>query len=135
MYGVSTLEGEGLPPLEEPEWPAVEHALRQLSPDGRGYVILTADDGSYVQVAGSRQELTIEYRQTIGTRFRHFVLGKRADETSDAELVTSVGTISLRSNEVLTLDDALSVCRHFFIDGAVPEQFTLRETTMIFLTA
>lgn len=134
MFRIETLERQGLLPLVGPVWCDVREALEELDPSGRGFVILCGSDGSYVQVAGTREELTVEYRQTIGTRYRHFVLGNppaddRQSDDEPAEIHTSVGVVTVHRHEVLDLRRAVEICKLFFEDGAVPQQYALRDMT------
>ena len=82
-----------------------------------------------MQVAGSQQQLTVEYRQTIGTRYRHFALGKAPPDDRETWIHTSVGAVSVKRSEVLDARRALEICRHFFDDGAVPQEYALRDMT------
>ena len=132
MFRIESLEREGLLPLSFPVWADAAEALGELDLDGRGYVILCGSDGSYVQVAGTGQRLTIEYRQTIGTIYRHFVLGMAPPDGRAARINTSIGMVEVRRSEVLDLRRALEVCHHFFDDGAVPQAYALRDVTYQF---
>jgi hypothetical protein len=108
----------------------ISDCLRCISPNGPGYFSLTSDDGSYVQAAGARLKLTIEYRHPDGDSFRHYILGR--DDISDRscrQINSAVGQINLFANEVLDIDDAIDVFGHFLNCGVVPDRFLLRDDT------
>ena len=87
----------------------------------------------YVQAAGARLRMTVELRQYDASgNFRHFVLGRTSSEVTDASVNTAAGTIRLKSNEILTAQDALMIFRSFFDDVAVPPGYLVRETTQMF---
>ena len=107
--------------------------LNCITPAGPGFFSLTSDDGSYVQTAGARLKLVIEYRKSEADSFRHYILGRKdVSDRSTRQINSAVGQISLLANEVLDVDDAIDVFGHFLEYGAVPSQYELRDDTSRF---
>jgi hypothetical protein len=129
MFRIEQLAREGRVVLPYPVWLDVVDALAELGRPGSGYVVLCGSDGSHLQIAGSEQRLTVEYRQTIGKRYRHFVLGKSPPDYRAAQIDTTVAPIPVRRSEVLECRRVEDICRHFFDEGAVPPECALREMT------
>ncbi|MCC9603375.1 hypothetical protein LOC67_22730 [Stieleria sp. JC731] len=119
--------------LRNPTRDYIGDRLSHITPAGPGYFSLTSDDGSYVQTAGARLKLVIEYRKLDGDSFRHYILG-RADSTerSARQINSAVGQINLWAHEVLDIDDAIDVFGHFLDNGAVPNRYELRDDTSRF---
>lgn len=76
-----------------------------MSPVGNSFCILTANDESYVQCAGAKSKLTIEYRKYMGRKFSHYVLGTPKEEKKEVSIRYSGGYIKVKQNEVLTNKD------------------------------
>ena len=91
------------------------------------FYILTGDDGSYVQCAGIRRKLAIEYRQVINSSYKQFMLGVEKEDKSDSSVHYSSGSIKLKKNEILTIDDVRIVFDHFFKENSIPLGYLLRE--------
>ncbi|WDQ15125.1 hypothetical protein [Rhodopirellula sp. P2] len=107
--------------------------LSRITPSGPGYFSLTSDDGSYVQTAGARMKLVIEYRKSNGDSFRHYVLGRDdISNPSATQINSAVGQINLMADEILDIDDVIDVFGHFLECGAVPRQYKLRDDTKRF---
>ena len=124
------IEGEGV--LENPTFPAIEAGLTRINPSGPSFFILSDDTGAYVQTAGAKARVTVEFRERDGAGFRHFVLGRASDDTTEFSIKYSGGAIRLRKNEILSLRDAGEVFRRFFESGSISERFSKRETTDMF---
>ena len=129
---VLTFEVDGRQPQLRPSLEDVEKALNSISPRGPSYFTLTDQTGSYVQVAGARLRLTIEYRNNTRFGFRHFVLGDHDRPTKMNSINSTAGIISVQTNEILALSSAIEVFQAFFASGSVPSRFLLRETTESF---
>ena len=125
-------EGEGAQPVADPAIEEIVAAVSRISPRGPSYFILSDDTGSYVQVAGARLRLTVEYRSNSRFGFRHFVLGREGRPETMSSVNYSGGAISLQLREILSLPAALEVLRTLFLTGDVPAAFHRRETTGIF---
>jgi len=127
------LETEKAAPQSSPTWADVEAVVSSLGPRSNGYATLSHPARGYVQVAGARLRLTVEFREQLPTGdFRHYVLGRESDQSKDASVNTAAGMIKLKSNEILTASAAVDVFRSFFDTQTVPAQYTRRETTQMF---
>ena len=135
IYEGYVLEVEGHVRIEDPSLSDVERVVSLIHPGQPSFFILNAPDGSYVQTAGARLRLIVEYRQVSGGVFRHYVLGRREEERREASINYSGGAITLRKNEVLVLRDALSVFGAFLRSGRVPEGYEWRDVTERFQAA
>ena len=125
------LEQENLSPIQDPSWADIETAVSAIHPRTRSYFILTGSSG-YVQAAGARLRLTIEYRDERRDPFSHYRLGSFPISDDEISLNYSGGGISVRKSEVLTLDECLKVFRHFFETESIPSDFAMRELTATF---
>jgi hypothetical protein len=125
--------GDSMLNVVEPPFAVIADSLRRISPRGPGFFSLTRDDGSYVQVAGATLRLTVEYRQDSNGTFRHFVLGTESILGRTRKQINSrAGQINLLANEVLTVDNAITVFRCFYETGKIPDGYTLRDDTARF---
>jgi hypothetical protein len=127
-----TFEGEARAPVQGPSIEEVEAALQSIRPRGPSYFSLTDASGSYVQTAGAKARLILEYRQVRGFAFQHFVLGRAPEDSRPQSLNYSGGAIRLLTSEILTLKDALVVFRAFFVTRSIPTGYTLRDNTAMF---
>jgi hypothetical protein len=95
------LISENLPEVRNPSSKDVERYLNRLN----SFCILdAAETGDYVQTAGTKFNLLIEYRKHSGDSFKHVVL-RTAPKLARAEVQvhSTSGPISVRKNEVLKL--------------------------------
>lgn len=130
---VGTLERENFAAIHVPAWTDVETALNEIDPAHSGFVILIRHDGSYVQVAGSKLELTVEWRQVTGPyRFKHCVIGRPTGPNELTSINTSSGIIQLHRNEILTLKDAIELFKYYYGTGLVSDAWSLRDCTAMF---
>jgi len=124
------LQREHKTDIDAPAWQEVVHALETIDPRRSGFVILSRPDGSYVQCAGARLRLIIEWRKTItGSEFKHFVIGKTSDKHKATSINTSVGIIQLQQNEILSIKNAAEVFQRFYDSGTIPESYVVRDVT------
>lgn len=93
----------------------------------RSFFILTCEDGSYVQTAGTKKRLIIEYRKMIGDDFKQYTLGLNTEDKSETYINYSSGKIFLKQNEVLRLENVLEVFDSFYHTQKIPEKYLLRE--------
>jgi hypothetical protein len=117
---------------ENVEKETIVNFINQMKPDGNSFCILTASNESYVQCAGAKSKLTIEYRRYEGSSFGHFVLGSQKDMGKNVSVRYSGGYISVMQNEALTSKDAINVFETFFNTQCIAEGYRLRETTAMF---
>jgi hypothetical protein len=118
-----------------PTWEFIQSSLNNIDPILKSYCILS-DDPSYVQCAGSKERLCIEYRKLYGETYKHFVVGNKKNENSTSIIWTQinckVGPIRIHDNEVLTIDDAIKIFKAFYEGKGLPEIYNLRNTTKQF---
>ncbi len=128
-----TLDREGHSPICPASFAEIQAALDQIDPNTQSFVILSQSDGSYLQTAGSRLRLTLEYRQVIAdSAFKHYVLGHQPISEKIEHIQCHVGPIQVRKHEVLTLRDAVDVFRSYFESRTIPRDYLLRDVTAMF---
>ena len=119
--------------IQDPADAVIAAALRTITPHGPGFFALTADDGSYVQTAGARMKLCVEYRRQTSEGYTHYVLGySKSNDHSSRQINSSVGFINLLAHEILDSNDATEIFCHFMHYNGVPKRFTLRDDTARF---
>jgi hypothetical protein len=123
------LQLEDHPPVSDPSREAVIEALAQLHPKGPSFVVLSRDDGSYVQTTGARLRLTVEYRQMLPSGFRHYTLGRNPPDPRPTSINCRYGPIHCHMSESMTLSDAQTILTAFLAGGRVPDTFALRDRT------
>jgi hypothetical protein len=123
------LQVENEPTVLRPTREAVVEALAQLHPQGPSFVVLSREDGSYVQTAGAKLRLTVEYRKMLPSGFRHYTLGKNPADPRPTSINCRCGPIHCQMSESMTLTDAQAVFEEFYSSGRVPDGFMLRERT------
>ncbi len=129
------LAGENFADTSDVSDAVIADALGRISPQGPGYFSLTASDGSYVQTAGARLMLTVEYRRITNDGFVHYVLGdSQRDDRAPRQINSSVGFINLFAHEILDVDSAIEVFCHFLRHQDVPTRFTLRDDSVRFFS-
>ncbi|AIQ37630.1 hypothetical protein R50345_25175 [Paenibacillus sp. FSL R5-0345] len=118
--------------IKNPQFENVKSYLGEMDGKTASYCTYELNDIHYVQCAGSKNGMTIEFRKQTDNGFRHFVLGYKSLIKTKIELPYSGGKIQVRSNEVISVADAKEVFFTFHSDQKVPEGFVLRETTEMF---
>lgn len=121
------LEIQGKPVLGAPTRQSVLAVLAQLNPEAPNFIILSRDDGSYVQTAGTSLRLTVEYRQAVSDGFQHFTVGRNPPDPCP----TSIAGISwnVHTSECLSLGDAQFIFTEFLDCGRIPPSYALRNRT------
>lgn len=119
-------EQENSPPLSEPSWEEIESALSQIHPKTKSFFMLSSRKG-YVQTAGAKLRLTIEYRVRKVFSYHHFRVGRAPLAEEEIGLNYSGGGIVVRKSEVLNLEDCLAVFRSFLESEKVPSSYHLRK--------
>jgi hypothetical protein len=123
------LEIEGQDIINSPSASDVEKALASLDMNGPGFCILTKSNGSYVQTAGTKVGLLVEYRQIQGDSFKHFVFGHPDGERTPTSVRYRSGSLQLLRNEVLLVNEAREIFIMFLAFGQIPERWNLRDIT------
>jgi hypothetical protein len=91
------------------------------------------ENGDYVQTAGARLRLIVEYRRVCGNLFQHFVIGWNSQDQRERSINYSGGAIRLQTNEILNISKAKEIFEHFYSFGTIPDGFLLRNVTKSFL--
>lgn len=113
--------------IQNPTREEIVEALAQLHPKGPSFVILTREDGSYVQTAGAKLRLTVECREMMPQGFRHYTLGKNPPDTRPTYINCRCGPIHCQMSESMTLTDAQAIFTEFQSTGQLPDEFVRRE--------
>lgn len=125
-----TFEQQGSPTINSPEWSEIESSLQMVDPRTRGYFILFDDSGSYIQAAGARLRMVVEYRiAEKGRPFRHFVVGTPEQDVSKTSINTSAGIVQLHRNEIHSLSTVTKLFKRFYENDDVCGDYVLRDDT------
>ena len=118
-----------------PTWEYIQSSLIKLDPIYKSYFILT-DGLSYVQCAGEKTRIVIEYRKHAGETFKHYVVGnKKLKESltiSWIQIDCKVGPVHIHANEALTINDALNIFKAFYEKEDIPLIYNRRNITKRF---
>ncbi len=120
--------------LKNPQWNDIICAFDRLDGRDNGHICLESKNGDYVQCAGWREKLTVEYRLNAKPKFKHYVIGK-AEGKSPLKvswvLLQTSGGIMVHKEEVLTIDDAEFVFKEFYKNNAIPSGLNKRNVTKL----
>jgi hypothetical protein len=134
MANAFVLERENHPPVSDPTWEDIKSAVLSINPRRSGFIILAQPDGGYLQTAGARLRMIVEWRRTCdGGAFEHFVVGANRSRTDMTSINTSVGTLSLQRNEIFSAPKAVEIFQAFYSSGSVPSEYVLRDVTQCFV--
>ncbi len=130
---ILTLENQ--PPLERPTLEQLHAAVDSLTPDGGpGFLILDGLNASYAQAAGGDGAYTVEWRETFGETFRHWVAGI-AGRPSERD-ITIEGNgfqVTVKENESLGIADVKTILRAFLQGKARLANYSWRDVTERFV--
>jgi hypothetical protein len=124
-----SLQVEGQALIASPSVETVHEWLGRIHPRDPSFFILSRSDGGYVQCAGARLRLIVEFRRISGSSFQHFVLGRSPALNDVTSINYSGGAITVHRNEILTASDATYIFAEFYRTGDVPSAFLRRDTT------
>jgi hypothetical protein len=125
---------EGHPPIEDPTVDVLEEALTALdSKRGPSFAVVQSSTGDYVQAAGDRRWLTVEWREHAGSAFRHLVAGHRPEDEREVVIMTLRGGLRIRRNEQLDARSAIQIFRAFSAGEKRPDAFAWRDITSRFV--
>src|ERR1044071_4701924 len=120
------LSAERMSPVEGPPWSVIEQMISNLGPSSHGFTTLSHKSRGYVQAAGAKLRMIVEYREIFDDgSFHHYVIGKAEMNDKETSISTSAGIIRLRSNEILNANLAVEVFRAFYDGQTVPPEFVL----------
>ncbi|MBL0144656.1 MAG: hypothetical protein IPP48_01735 [Chitinophagaceae bacterium] len=118
---------------ENPSWEFIRNSLTKIDPTLKSYFILSDNLTYYVQCAGSKTRLTVEYRKLLGETFKHFILGNKINEKLEEkkwdQIDCKVGPIQVYDTEVLTISDAENIFKSFYEKGDKPQHYSYRDVT------
>jgi len=108
--------------------------LEQLSSDHEPtFVIVDDESDSYVQAAGSKDRLTIEWRQyATEESFEHFVAGRKQEPGDIVQVKTFYGVVDVNENECLQSEDGYAIFEAFIKSGERPSTYEWRNSTANF---
>lgn len=127
-----TLQVEEEATFSNPTSAQVQAALGLLRPTGPSFAVLEATSGSYVQAGGAADEVVVEGRIVRGRRFRHASAGREGRRSPRRRVAMSGGGVTVPSNEVLTVADAVAIFDTFLRAEALDEGFVWRDRTSEF---
>ncbi len=125
------LEIEKKKPVQVGDFAKVEKALRGLKSYGpHSYAILTAQDGSYLQIAGGRVSCVLEKRhQNDGKHYRAHLGEAKVPFKGTQTLMFGGGHMQMEPDEVLFIDDVICVFKAFFDGEYLPSYIGWRDMT------
>lgn len=127
---VLTLEDQA--PIQSPTLRQIEAAAASLTPrGGPGFLILDSQDiEDYSQAAGGDGKYTVEWREYSKGDFTHWVAGLRGGESDRTiELETNGCVVTVRSNEVLALNDVQLILTESAQRKGRPAEYAWRDMT------
>ncbi|MHC0039552.1 hypothetical protein [Pseudoneobacillus sp. C159] len=109
--------------IENPTLETILKNLYEINSRTKSFFTLSNDSGDFVQCAGEKLRLTIEYKhnKNLGT------LGLEEENKEPTSINCSVGPITVQKNEVLTINDAINVFETFYKTGEIPTKYELRQ--------
>ena len=128
------LEIENQKPTHVKDFGKIEKALRGMKKLGPySFVILTAQDGSYLQVAGWDKTCVIELRDhNSGKHYRGYSKQARGAQTMRHTLGLGGGNLTVASDEVFELDQVVAAFSAFFERRDFSEELAWRDMSQMF---
>lgn len=128
------LEIENRKPTHVKEFETVKEALRGLQKSGpHSFAILTAQDGSYLQVAGGESTCVVELRNRKGGKhYRAYSKQRHGTQTGQQTLAFGGGNMTVEADELLDFDEVLTAFSAFFGQQDFPDQFGWRDISEMF---
>lgn len=124
---------ENRPAIHDPTPAQIERGLRKLRSGSRTeFAILEADDGSYVQTAGSGAGCMLEWHQAAsGEHFRGYQEPAIAPFEDGTTLVFAGSEVALRKEEWFKLSQVIEVLQAFSESRPFPTFVAWRDITNI----
>jgi hypothetical protein len=118
----------------DPEIDFINDFLKQMNNNTSSFCTLSYSDFLFIQCAGSKSRMTIEYRSPDKSEigFRHFVIGVKRLIKTTTKVSYSGGEIKVRTNEVLNYEQAVELFKMFINERMILGEYVLRETTGMF---
>ena len=111
------LEREGCSPIDQPSEAQIRHSLRLAK---SSFACLTANDGSYLQVAGGPGLFALEFRDNVGRHFRGRQDQPVVKFPDGTTLSFSGGTLTLAQHEWFLLNQVIEAFIAFSAARAAP---------------
>jgi len=127
------LEVEGKEAKQVRGFEAIETSLKELEGSGpHSYASLTRQDGSYIQVAGGKENCLIEKRDFADNKHYRASFAKPEPTSNDQQIIEcGAGQITVRTNEVFSVNDVICVWRSFFHGEPFPTDIMWKDMTEI----
>jgi len=109
-----------------------ENIISELNPTTCPYLIFEHNNGDYLQIAGSTELLTVEYRVFDNLSFKHFVIGMKEIERTWCIIKSGIGDIVVLKNELLNAQIAIEIVKMFSNSININEKFNSRNITKQF---
>ena len=107
--------------------------LSKIEPSTCPYIILEADDGSYIQAVGGLKRMSIEARiYDVDKIFKHYVIGKKLMSKVWCIIECSIGPVRILEHELLDIEDAKMLFLEFFQNKTLLENYNRRNVTKFF---
>lgn len=119
--------------FDQPSLALIEASVDWLRTDGGpGFLILERDAGdNYAQVGGGNGQYTLEWRETSGGVFRHWVAGHpNVRRGADIKIPGNGSHFTVKGNERLTDSDVKALLTAFAFGDARPPQYAWRDITV-----
>ncbi len=128
------LEIENRKPAHVNEFGKIEEALRNLRKTGpHSFAILTAQDGSYLQVAGGESTCVMELRNRNGGKhYRAYSEQRYGTQTGQQTLTFGGGSMTVEADELLDLEEVVTAFRAFFEKRDFSDQLAWRDMSEMF---
>jgi len=102
-------------------------AFNYLNPECNSFYILEDDERGYVQCGGGKKACMVEYREP-GDGGAHYRFAKGDESADPADIQMSNGQVVVRSDEVLTHNDAIAIFTAFNAGEPFPEKYRMNQT-------
>jgi hypothetical protein len=112
--------------IENPTWETINLHLNEINMTQKSYFILSQGD-NYVQCAGAKAKLTVEYKS-----IKHYRFGLKVIDNNPASINFSYGIIQIKKSEQLRLIHALDIFETFFKTGLPSNVYLLNELNIIY---
>jgi hypothetical protein len=132
---VMKLSVQDKPELSDPSEARLRSSLKSLRSYGRSsFAILSDDGGGYVQVAGGGVTCVVEMKADVSARLLRAYLRHAHKVFPDGTVLTSgAGSMSMRSDEWLNIDQATQIFLAFLKADEWPEFVEWRDMSSVFL--
>ncbi|CAM2823383.1 hypothetical protein FPL22_04750 [Rariglobus hedericola] len=115
------------------DWEIVLSRLSYFANKGPDFIVFELKDGSYVQCAGSKNQLTIETRTYDSERnFKHLTWGRSICTGVKTGIESMDGYIEVDTSQVLQMRDARIIIKAFIEREEIPQKYLSTASTFSF---